>query len=193
MIYTDSHIWDFDLADALAAVSQQRRLHALRYRHERDQRLCLAAYRLLQRALLQEYGIMDLPHFSIDDKGKPSLERHPSLHFSLSHCEVAAACVVSDHPVGIDIETTDHYSEDVAAAVMSEDEMSRILASPRPEVAFTRLWTMKESFYKLAGNPDGLDVPHLLDAAGDCSFTTIVYPRYILTRCSRPAPPPPLS
>ena len=57
MIYIDDHIHDFDLQEALETVSPQRRAQALRYRHERDQRLCIAAYRLLQQALLKEYGI----------------------------------------------------------------------------------------------------------------------------------------
>jgi rhamnogalacturonyl hydrolase YesR len=62
------------------------------------------------------------------------------------------ACAVSDRPVGIDIETINHYSEEIATRVMSEAEMRQILTSPLPAEAFTRLWTMKESLYKLTGD-----------------------------------------
>ena len=61
MIYIDDHIDDFDLQEALATVSAQRREQALRYRHERDRRLNVAAYRLLHRSLMTEYGINELP------------------------------------------------------------------------------------------------------------------------------------
>ena len=110
MIYLDDHIWDFDLQQALAKVSPQRREYALRYRLERDQRLSVVAYRLLQRALLAEYGIEVAPQFHYDENGKPQLAGYPDVHFSLSHCREAVACVVSAQPVGIDIETIDHYS-----------------------------------------------------------------------------------
>ena len=63
MIYLDDHIQDFDLQQALKEVSPQRRQYALRYRQERDQRLCVAAYRLLRHALLEEYGIDEPPLF----------------------------------------------------------------------------------------------------------------------------------
>ena len=146
MIYIDRHIWDFDLPQALGQVSAWRRDYALRYRHELDQRLCVAAYRLLQRALQRQYGIEELPRFIPGEGGKPLLEGHPDIHFSLSHCREAVACALGDSPVGIDVETYDHYSEDVAAHVMNVDELQQITAADVPAVAFTRLWTMKESF-----------------------------------------------
>ena len=184
MIYIDDHIDDFDLREALAAVSQQRRDYALRYRQERDQRLCLAAYRLLQRALLLEYGINETPVFTYDDKGKPLLQGHPDIHFSLSHCHEAVAVAVSDHPVGIDIETTGHYSAEVARRVMSDDEMREIEASAQPEVAFTRLWTMKESLYKLTGDDNGGDMAGMLSDISKYRFTTTIHPRFIYTACT---------
>ena len=187
MIYIDENIWDFDLQEALAAVSPERREYALRYRQELDQRLCVAAYRLLQRALQQEYGITECPQLSYASNGKPSLIRHApgTIHISLSHCDKAVACAVSASPVGIDVETFDHYSEDVARSVMSENELHEILASARPEVAFTRFWTMKESFYKLVGDEiDSHDIPHMLDKAETCRFTTIIHPEFAITCCS---------
>jgi 4'-phosphopantetheinyl transferase len=184
VIYIDDHIEEFDLREALAAVSPQRRDYALRYRQERDQRLCLAAYRLLQRALMLEYGIDGMPVFTYDSKGKPLVQGHPDIHFSLSHCHEAVAVALSDHPVGIDIETTGHYSAEVARRVMNDDEMREIEASTQPEVAFTRLWTMKESLYKLTGDDNGGDTAHLLGNASRYRFATTVHPRYLCTVCS---------
>ena len=186
MIYIDDHIWDFDLLEALAAVSQQRRDYALRYRQERDQRLCIAAYRLLQQALRQEYGINDeLPQFAYNPQGKPLLDGHPSIHISMSHCRDAVACAVSDQPVGIDIETTNHYSEEVAARVMSEKEMLEIKSSPHPAMAFTRLWTMKESLYKLTGNDNDGNIADMLDDINPYHFTTINHPKFLITICQQ--------
>lgn len=183
MIYLDDHIHDFDLQQALNEVSPQRREYALRYRQERDQRLCVAAYRLLHRALLHEYGIEELPLFIYDAKGKPKLDGHPDIHFSLSHCLTAVACAVGNEPVGIDIETIDHYSEEVALRVMSEAEMRQILTSPHPAEAFTRLWTMKESLYKLTGSDNNGDICHMLDKMPPVTFETIVRPYGVCTVC----------
>ena len=184
MIYIDDDIDGFDLDEALASVSPQRREYALRYRQERDQRLCLAAYNLLRRALRSEYGIDETPEFIYDEHGKPLLQGHPDIHFSLSHCHLAVACAVSDHPVGIDIETTEHYSIEVARQVMNDDEIRQIEASAQPEVTFTRLWTMKESLFKLSGGAIGSDPVHLLDDASNYRFDTVIHPRYIYTTCN---------
>ena len=186
MIYIDNHIMDFDLQQALSQVSHQRRQQALRYHFERDQRLCVAAYRLLQKALLTEYGIDQAPLMSYDANGKPTLIDWPDIHFSMSHCREAVACVVSDHPVGIDIESFDQYDEAVAARVMSEDEMREIQASPTPDVVFTRLWTMKESLYKLTGDDAGNNISRMLAGREQYVFNTILLPRCACTMCQRP-------
>ncbi len=185
-VYIDEHISDLDLPLALQQVSPQRRAHALRYRTESDQRQCLAAYKLLQHALSQEFGISDeLPQFEYAPSGKPRLQGHPDIHFSLSHCREAVACAVDCRAVGIDIETLDHYSPEVAARVMSEKEMHQILTSPHPAVAFTRLWTMKESLYKLTGNDNNGDIAHMLTDGLPVAFETTVHPSYVCTVCHR--------
>ena len=186
MIYIDNHIMDFDLQQALSQVSAQRREQALRYRHERDQRLSVAAYRLLQQALLTEHGIEQPPILAYGANGKPMLAEWPHIHFSLSHCREAAACVVSDKPVGIDIESIDHYDEAVAAQVMSEDELRHIHAAPTPAIAFTRLWTMKESLYKLTGGDPGADILQLLATRELYDFNTIFLPHCVCTVCRQP-------
>jgi len=184
LIYIDDHIWDFDLQEALEAVSPQRRTYALRYHQERDQRLCIAAYRLLQQALWQEYGMAQVPEFYHNAAGKPLLNGHPEIHFSLSHCHQAVACVLSDQPVGIDVETFDHYSQEVASRVMNDNEMRQILNSPHPTIAFARLWTMKESLFKLTGDDHGGDIAHMLDDTAQYHFSTLITPHYALTHCT---------
>jgi len=185
MIYIDEHIDEFDLHEALLTVSQQRRLLALRYRNERDRRLCVAAYRLLQRALATEYGIVEPPSFCYDSAGKPMLSGFPEVHFSMSHCREAVACVVSDTPVGIDIEAIDQYDPEVAASVMSDSEIHLIMTSPRPDVAFVKLWTMKECLYKLSGDNHHGDISHMLDHKDRHEFNTIMGQRWVCTVCRR--------
>lgn len=185
MIYLDANIDQFDLEQALATVSPQRRAHVLRYRNERDQRLCLAAYRLLQQSLRVDYGVDDpRPEFIYDDNGKPLLKGHPGIHFSMSHCHEAAVLAIDNAPVGIDIETCDNYSLEVAASVMSEAEMRQILESPYPAHEFTRLWTMKESLYKLTGDDNDGDIRHMLDKMPPVIFETIVFPHSVCSVCS---------
>ena len=183
MIYVDDHIMDFDLQQALNEVSPQRREYALRYRHEHDQRRCVAAYRLLHRALRHEYGIQEPPLFTIDTKGKPHLQEYPHIHFSLSHCREAVACAVSDEPVGIDIESLDIIDERVATTVMSESEQQQIASAGHTDVAFYRLWTMKESLYKLTGDDNNGDICHMLDKMPPVVFETMVFPHSVCTVC----------
>lgn len=184
MIYIDDHIWDFDLRHALETISEWRRGYALRYRRELDQRLSVAAYKLLQRALLTEYGIHILPKFIYNGHGKPSLQGFPEIYFSLSHCSQAVVCAVSDLPVGIDVETTDNYCDEVARQVMSHSELRAINSSACPAVTFTRLWTMKESLYKLRGVPLACGVSRMLEHTNGYRFTTLVHADCIITSCS---------
>ncbi len=191
MVYIDSHPQLLDLTEALAAVSAERRTYALRYRREEDQRLCLSAYLLLQRALREEYGLSEVPPFCIGEHGKPVLEGYPDIHFNLSHCQEAVACVVSTHPVGIDIEMVDSYDEALLPTTMNEKEQQMILESPHPESTFIRFWTMKESLLKLTGEGITDNLPSVLsklEATGESqniSFQTTFHNRYIYTVASK--------
>lgn len=186
MIYIDDHIDLLDLREALAAASDQRREHALRYRREQDQRLCLAAYQLLRRALLVEYGIDEAPVFQFGEQGKPMIAGHPDIHFSLSHCAEAAACVVASTPVGIDVESLSAYDPELAEATMSDEERLQIHHSTDEATAFMRLWTMKESLLKLTGEGIAQDMGQVLGRGVESNyqFQTTIYPRFVCTVCS---------
>ena len=163
LLLLDYHIDDFDLQAALADISEQRREQALRFRFERGQRTCVLAYLLLKRALKEAYGITENPLFEYGEHGKPSIAGHPEIFFNLSHCREAVACAVSSRPVGIDVESVGRYRESVARYAMNDDELSQILSADRPDVVFTRLWTMKEALLKLTGDGISAAMKHVLD------------------------------
>lgn len=188
MIYIDDRIEQMNFGEALAAVSDQRRNQALRFRNVHDQCLSLAAYRLLQYALRLEYGIMEPPIFKYEAHGKPVLVDYPDIHFNLSHCNEAVACIVSSQPVGIDVESLSHYDEELVERVMSSEEQQQIAASPDSQLAFIRLWTMKESLLKMTGEGLVTDIRSVLrnDIAlqnESVRFLTTSYPDFVCTVC----------
>lgn len=135
----------------LAQLPDWRREVALRYKFEGGRAECCMAYRLLQKALLQAYGIDDAPEFVISEHGKPLLKDYPHIHFNLSHCQNAVACVVAPYPVGVDVERIDRYKDSLARYVLNDEELQSVQQSANPGAAFARLWTQKEAVFKLIG------------------------------------------
>ena len=184
MIYLNDHTEDLDIGQALERVSPQRREVALRYVKDSDRRLSLAVYLLLQEALEKEYGVTGDLTFGFGPQGKPFLKDYPGIHFNLSHCPGVALCVVSDAPVGCDVESVPAALDmDLCRYVFSEEQLASVLASPAPNLAFARLWTQKEAFAKLTG--DGL--PHRLPSVQGVECETIVAPSgaYVYSICRK--------
>ena len=152
---------------ALAEISEQRREAAGRYKHFDDRKRCVCAYRLLQEALRVEYGIVSPPLFAYNEHGKPFLRDYPHIHFSLSHCRRAVVCAVGDEPVGIDVEDVKPVGRELMAYTCSEAECAEIEASLAPDWTFARLWTMKESTYKLEGTGLRDNLKSVLSIAAD--------------------------
>jgi len=159
-IYINDDIAHFDWQAALPLLSEQRREQCLKFRHELGRQTCAAAYLLLCEALRKEYGIMEKPVFEYGEHGKPTIVGHPDIHFNLSHCREAAICVVSDQPVGVDIESIHRYSESLARYVMSDDELQVINGL---DLEFTKLWTRKEAVVKRNGHGISNDMKHVLE------------------------------
>lgn len=176
-------IWDFDLEAALKEISPQRREQALKFRHEQGQRLCVLAYQLLKQGLREEYGITENPIFEYGEHGKPSIVGYPTIFFNLSHCKEAAVCVISDAPVGIDVESVRAYKDSLAQYTMNDEELQRIQEAPDPAAAFIRLWTMKEAALKLIGTGISNDLKMVLKTNPTLQFTTHEAPTYIYTVC----------
>ena len=134
----------------LASLPAWRREKALKYKKLDDRKRCVLAFALLQRALRDEYGITEVPEFVYNEFGKPSLPNLP-IHFSISHCKDAVACAVSDHNIGIDVESIVPYNPDVARRVCTADELKMLEQSSNKDVDFIKLWTVKEAISKYEG------------------------------------------
>ena len=182
MIYLSEDIWDFDLSKALNEISEQRREQALKFKFEQGQRLCVLAYQLLKEGLHKEYGITENPIFEYNEHGKPSIVGHPEIYFNLSHCKEAVVCVISNHPIGIDVESIREFKDSLVNYTMNDDEVREIEASENPASAFIRLWTMKEATMKLVGIGISNDMKTVIDTA-KYKYTTIDRQRYIYTVC----------
>lgn len=190
MIYIDDHLDLLDIPAALAAVDNVRREYTLRYRRPIDQRQSLSAFLLLRRALLEEYGMDSVPDISFGAHGKPFFKDYPHIHFNLSHCQAATACIVAEHPVGIDVECLErHCTDELIQKTMNTDEQQYIAASPCPDAAFARLWTMKESLLKLTGKGLSGNLSDVLAQREPYRFQTIQHAKYICTACEYQTPP----
>ncbi len=83
--------------------------------------------------------------------GKPYFE-NSHFHFSISHCNGYAACIVSDkEPVGIDIELVQERIEKVAHKFLHPLELDKIrLLNKEDQLKqLTFFWTAKEAMYKM--------------------------------------------
>ena len=182
-LFINDHIDDIDWEVSLPLLSEQRREQVLRFKHILGRRTCVAAYLLLRKALLEVYGITEKPIFEYGEHGKPSIIGHPEIHFNLSHCKEAVICVVSNHPIGVDVESVREYKESLARYSMNAEEFKQILNASRPDVAFTRLWTMKEALVKMRGT--GIS-NHMKDVLSQPAHITTVESedlRYVYSVC----------
>ncbi|MBR0262262.1 MAG: 4'-phosphopantetheinyl transferase superfamily protein [Prevotella sp.] len=176
-------IWNFDLEAALKEISEQRREQTLKFKHEQGQRLCVLAYQLLRQGLKDEYGIVENPVFDYNEHGKPVIVGHPEICFNLSHCKEAAICVLSDRPVGVDVESIREYKESLVNYTMNKEEICQIESAENPAAAFIRLWTMKEATMKLIGTGISNDMKMVIDLQ-KYKYTTVDRQRYIYTICT---------
>ncbi len=182
-IYISEEIWEFDLEAGLKDISEQRREQALKFKFEQGQRLCVLAYQLLKEGLQKEYGITDNPIFEYNEHGKPSIVGHPEIYFNLSHCKEAAICVISDKPIGVDVESLREFKDSLVNYTMNDEEKAEMTSSSNPAATFIRLWTMKEATSKLIGTGITNDVKSLIDTT-KYKYTTVERQRYTYTICS---------
>ena len=111
------------------------------------------AGRALLAQLYRDATGEDLPPIAIGPRGKPYFPDSP-WHFSISHTEHYAFCVLSRQNIGLDAEEKGRkVSPAMLEKFLSPAEKSRI--GDNPQDAFLRLWVLKEALAKLTGKGIG--------------------------------------
>ena len=90
--------------------------------------------------------------------------------------------MVSDQPVGVDVEGIREYKESLVNYTMNDEEIAQIKTAENPAAAFIRLWTMKEATTKLIGTGISNDMKTVIDPT-KYKYTTVDRQRYIYTIC----------
>ena len=141
---------DQEVEHMIPLVPEPRRSDALKFKHSFGRFACLKSYLMLADLLRSEFGLEEF-RIETGEHGKPYLADHPEIHFNISHCRNAIAVVVSDQPVGIDVESFRNFSESLLDKTMNETEKADILSSRVPEEKFASYWTCKEAVFKMQG------------------------------------------
>lgn len=92
-----------------------------------------------------------------EEHGKPFFSPQNGLYFSLSYTKDASVLILSDHPVGIDIEKIRSHRMRFSKNLGTPHELSLLRAAPDDLLLFYTFWTRKEAWLKLTGS--GLTVP----------------------------------
>lgn len=135
----------------LRMVSEKRRERVLSYKIREDQKRSLAAGLLLEHVLGEKGYSGDM--IAAEENGKLYLPGVDDFFFSLSHSGEYAACVISDVPVGVDIQKKRATKASIAKRFFQWEEAERIEKAPKERQMdlFFRYWTGKESYLKLTG------------------------------------------
>jgi len=163
----------------LSQIPEWRREIVLRYKHEQGRKESALSYVLLCELLKENYGVNEMPVFVYGEHGKPRLEGHENIHFNMSHCKEAVACVVSDEDVGVDIEClgrlydrNGNLRDSLARYTLSDEEYNTVMNSDDPDAEFSMLWTKKEALLKLTGEGITNDIKTVLYKYNNVEIST---------------------
>ena len=94
-----------------------------------------------------------LPEIALTERGKPYFP-DGKWHFSISHTQHFAFCVLSEENIGLDAEEKGRkVSPAMLEKFTSDTEKARL--GDDPQDAFLRLWVQKEAYAKLTGRGMG--------------------------------------
>lgn len=120
-----------------------------KYLRMQDRILCGYAYLLLRYASAQVWNLKTAQSFVFGKYGKPQFALYPEYYFNYSHCSASVCCALSSAEVGADIQNVENY--DGMKYIMTQREQMQILQASDSCEEFTKLWTIKESYYKMLG------------------------------------------
>lgn len=165
-IYLVNGIDVFDetfIEKCVAFFPEWRKVKMLRYKHLKGQIQCALGYLLLIHALREEGVFNEMPEFSYNEHDKPFLKNYPGWYFNISHSKTAVCCILSRKDIGIDIEEVKEYKESLASYVCNDEELKSLHESEDKTDDFYRLWTMKESVFKMIGTGINNNIKDILN------------------------------
>ncbi len=168
-----------DVERLMMSLPQWRREKVLAMKNDSARRESVLAFALLMAALRQDWQIEDDIEFEYNEHGKPQLARHADIHFNISHCREAVACVIADREVGIDVERRGRYNETLAKHILNEREWADVQNSDDRDHAFTILWTKKEAVLKKNGTGISGGMKTVLDECKEGDIETYIQRNYI--------------
>ena len=147
-------------------LSQYRREKLARISNPMAYARSLGAELLLMAALQELGGPMPPLEITCSEAGKPALQDGPA--FSLSHSGERVLCALSDEAVGADLQQLRPCNPALVRRFFTAEEGAWLEAQQERDLAFTLLWSLKESYVKFLGS--GIAETHL------DSFTVRVLP-----------------
>lgn len=184
----DQKINDSVLNELILDVSDEKKARLLRYRHDIDRKIGIYA-EVLIRCMIGlksgvDYNTLDI---RVSQTGKPFLACFPYYEFNISHTRNAVVAVLSNKPVGVDIEKIRDVDISIADKVFSENELNWLHnKTENKNLRFLNVWTKKEALIKYDGT--GL-TNNLKSFDVTASFTleklsTFTVDGYIVSICS---------
>ncbi len=132
-------------------LSEYRIKKANNFKNENDKLLSLAAGIALNQGL-KEFNLKEKDLIIKENQfGKPIFESKKDIKFNISHSKDTVIAVISNKEVGCDVEKLRKYNENIIKKYFSNEEIDFIKTSKNKDEAFTRIWTLKESFLKAVG------------------------------------------
>lgn len=120
-----------------------------------------------RQLLFNEAGLLNKINYL--ENGKPVLD---SGHISISHCDHLIGLILSDEPIGLDIQNPNFKLKRIKEKFCSLDELSLLDLSTRPLEDLTRIWSTKEAVFKVYGErvifADDLAVELISDHEIEC-------------------------
>ncbi|WP_024859828.1 4'-phosphopantetheinyl transferase family protein [Ruminococcus flavefaciens] len=150
LLDTDQPLTSSQLERIKKFIPRDRILSSQKFLFKKDGDACLASFFLLVYGL-RMLNIYELPKIKKGENGKPVFT-NSNICFNISHCDKAVCCGLSMHNIGVDVQDTVTGFDDIIGCTMSDREIELIRSADSPSEAFTRLWTLKESFVKFDGS-----------------------------------------
>lgn len=152
--------------DRISLLPQEKRLWLSGVKNANSKMETTFAWLLLRRALGMKPG-EEFPPLSFSERGKPCFEES-EVRFNLSHSgSMVCAAVSHEAEIGVDVQKKSLFSQRVKKRVFCIAELEMGENQPDPDLFFTRLWAIKESYLKQTGVGIAFDIKSL-DFSEEC-------------------------